>query len=69
MPTRTVALKERIESGLPADIRPTGDRGISLDDVAAGRHTLEEFVAQLGNEDLEALTRGDRRMSERVVSR
>ncbi len=63
VPTRTVALKERIESGLPADIRPTGDRGISLDDVAAGRHTLEEFVAQLGNEDLEALTRGDRRMN------
>src|SRR5699024_6057864 len=29
--TRTVALKQRIESGLPADSRPTGDRGISLD--------------------------------------
>lgn len=52
----------RIINNLPETIEQTGDRGIKLDDVKNGRATLDEFVAQLNNEELEAITRGDYKM-------
>ena len=59
VPTRTASRRERIEArGVPT-VDPTGDRGITLSDVADGSATLDAFVAQLSPEDLEALTRGD----------
>ncbi|PFG43171.1 beta-glucosidase [Isoptericola jiangsuensis] len=59
VPTATVARRERVLAGLPAALERTGDVGIVLGDVAAGRATLEAFVAQLDDDELEALTRGD----------
>lgn len=56
--TATIDLKERILASLPEGVEPTGDKGIKLKDVKEGRATLEEFVAQLSNDELEAITRG-----------
>ncbi len=53
-----VDLKERILHGLPKTIPQMGDRGITLSDVKAGKAALDAFIAQLTNEELEALTRG-----------
>ena len=63
VPVRTVDLRRRIIDALPAEVPVTGDRGISLGAVAAGERSMEEFVAQLSDEELEALTRGHGRMN------
>lgn len=55
-------LATRILNNLPATIEQTGDKGIKLDDVKNGKATLDEFVAQLDNTELEAITRGDYKM-------
>ena len=55
-------LATRILNNLPADIEQTGDKGIKLQDVKDGKATLDEFVAQLNNVELEAITRGDYKM-------
>ncbi len=52
-------LATRILNNLPANIEQTGDKGIKLQDVKDGKATLDEFVAQLNNVELEAITRGD----------
>ncbi len=52
-------LKERILSSLPEEIPFTGDMGYKLADVKSGKVTMEQFVAQLDKNELEALTRGD----------
>lgn len=57
-PTRTIDLKERILNDLPKEIPYTGDKGIKLIDVKNGKNTLDEFVAQLSDEELELITRG-----------
>lgn len=59
VPTATVARRERILAELPAAVEPTGDRGLTLDAVAAGTATLDEFIAQLSDEELALLARGD----------
>lgn len=56
-------LATRILNNLPADIEQTGDKGIKLQDVKDGKTTLDEFVAQLDNVELEAITRGDYKMN------
>ncbi len=62
-PKRTVDLKERILSHLPEEIPYTGDKGIKLVDVKNGKNTLDEFVAQLSDDELELLTRGQGQMN------
>lgn len=59
VPTRTASRRERIEARKVAALEPTGDLGITLGDVASGSATLDAFVAQLSQAELEALTRGD----------
>ena len=54
----TVDLKARILENLPREVPQTGDRGYKLKDVKDGRVSLEDFVAQLSLEELEAITRG-----------
>lgn len=62
-PKRTVDLKERILSSLPEEIPFTGDKGIKLIDVKEGKNTLDEFIAQLSDDELELLTRGEGQMN------
>ena len=58
-PMRAFDLKQRIIDRLPAEIPFTGDKGFTLDDVKQGKVSLEDFIAQLTDEELEALTRGE----------
>ncbi|MDE6111525.1 MAG: glycoside hydrolase family 3 C-terminal domain-containing protein [Eubacterium sp.] len=51
-------IKERIIKNLPDEIGFKGDKGYKLSDVADGKITLDDFVSQLNNKELEALTRG-----------
>ena len=59
VPAGTVDLAQRILENLPKQIPVTGDLGYKLSDVAAGTVTLEAFIAQLSDEELEGLTRGE----------
>lgn len=52
----------RIRRTLPDEVTPTEARGLTLDAVAAGDATLDEFIAQLSDEELSLLARGDIRM-------
>lgn len=51
-------LKGRILDSLPKEIGFTGDKGYKLIDVKNGKITLDDFISQLNNDELEALTRG-----------
>lgn len=59
VPTATTSLKNIVLSELPSEIEQTGDLGYKLIDVKTGKVTMEEFVAQLSLNELEALSRGD----------
>lgn len=51
-------MKKRIIANLPKELPTTGNRDINLIDVKNGKYTMDEFIAQLKEEELEALTRG-----------
>lgn len=57
--TREYDLGKRILENLPKAIPQTGDKGLKLSDVKNGECTMEQFVAQLSNKELEAISRGD----------
>nr|WP_211184621.1 glycoside hydrolase family 3 C-terminal domain-containing protein [Paenibacillus lemnae] len=59
VPTRQVDMAKRVEAGMPAEIKQTGDQGYKLKDVHEGRVSLETFIAQLDDEDLAAIVRGE----------
>lgn len=67
VPTRTVSIKERIASSLPAPISYTGDQGFVLKDVVTGKCTMEAFIGQLSMEDLAAIVRGEGMCSLKVT--
>ena len=56
---RKVDLRTRILERMPEEIPVTGDKGYKLNDVAEGTISLDDFIAQLSDEELEALTRGE----------
>lgn len=57
--TKEYNLGKRILENLPEEIPQTGDKGFKLADVKSGKITMEQFVAQLSNNELEAISRGD----------
>ncbi len=59
VPTSTEDLRKVILKNLPKDCGYKGDLGITLNDVKNGKNTLDEFVAQLSPDELEAISRGD----------
>ncbi|MDP4091184.1 MAG: glycoside hydrolase family 3 C-terminal domain-containing protein, partial [Bacillota bacterium] len=67
VPLRTADLYERIAANRPEVLSYTGDKGIKLQDVYEKKVTLEEFVAQLSDEDLACLVRGEGMSSPRVT--
>ena len=56
--TKTLNLKKTILEALPRGHFITGDRGFKLKDVQNGKVSLDDFVAQLSDEELEAISRG-----------
>lgn len=59
VPTRTTNLAERIEKNMPQTLEQTGDRGLKLKDVQEGKASMEEFIAQLSDQDLATIVRGE----------
>ena len=53
---------------LPDEIPYTGDKGIKLADVYFGKNTLDEFIAQLSDEELSCIIRGEGMGSPRVTA-
>ena len=58
-PSKESDLKETILRNLPETLTTEKDRGLSLGDVQAGLLTLDDFVATLTPDELEAISRGD----------
>lgn len=58
-PTRISSLRERILNNLPPTIEQTGYQGYSLKDVKENKVSMETFIAQLSNEDLATIVRGE----------
>ncbi|MBR1797654.1 MAG: glycoside hydrolase family 3 protein [Clostridiales bacterium] len=68
VPVRT---HENIEDrlvGLKPEIPQTGDKGIKLSDVKTGKNTMDEFIAQLTDEDLALMIRGEGMSSPKVTT-
>ncbi|MGO1384407.1 MAG: glycoside hydrolase family 3 protein [Arachnia sp.] len=63
VPVRSVDLRRRILDALPGELFTMPSQPVTLKDVADGVAPLEEFVAQLTLEELEALSRGDIQMN------
>ncbi|AWV33721.1 glycoside hydrolase family 3 C-terminal domain-containing protein [Paenibacillus odorifer] len=59
VPTRKISLAERIESNLPTTISQTGNQGYKLRDVFEQKVSMEAFIAQLSDDDLAAIVRGE----------
>jgi len=59
VPTRTVSLAERIEQNMPKTLEQTGNQGYTLQDVKDGKVTFEQFIAQLSDEELATIVRGE----------
>lgn len=67
VPRREINLRARIEERLPEAITLTGNQGLTLNDVAEGRATMNAFVAQLSVEELACLVRGEGMCSHKVT--
>ena len=59
VPKRTVDLSQRIKERLPQTMEITGNQGIILQDVAAGKKEMDAFIAQLTEEELMMLVRAE----------
>lgn len=67
VPTGSNDLEQRIQSHRPQTLSLTVDRGIKLQDVAEGRNSMEEFIAQLSENDLCCIVRGEGMGSSQVT--
>lgn len=59
VPLANVDMRDRRAENLPKELAYTGDRGIKLADVADGKNAMDEFVAQLSDDDLSCIVRGE----------
>lgn len=67
VPLRTYSVKERIGADPGKEIPYTGSKGYLLGDVYDGKITLEEFVAQMNDQDLCCIVRGEGMCSPKVT--
>lgn len=67
VPTATRGVNGLRPLMLPEEIPQTGERGIKLADVAAGHAEMADFIAQLSDEDLCCIVRGEGMSSSRVT--
>ncbi|WP_160036792.1 glycoside hydrolase family 3 protein [Paenibacillus sp. An7] len=59
VPTRQISLADRIEANLPKTWDQIGDQGYKLSDVHEQKVSMEAFIAQLSDQDLAAIIRGE----------
>lgn len=67
VPIRTVNTNERINSYRRQEIPYVGNQGYLLGDVLDGKITMDQFVAQLSDEDLMCIFRGEGMCSPKVT--
>ena len=67
VPVRTINPKDRIAQEALTEIAYTGDRGYKLKDVYDKRVSMDDFLAQLSDEDLICLHRGEGMCSPKVT--
>lgn len=67
-PLRSYDLAARIQHALPHNIPYTGNVGIKLSDVASGKATMDNFIAQLSDDELIHIVRGEGMSSPKVTS-
>ncbi|SFC40969.1 glycoside hydrolase family 3 protein [Butyrivibrio sp. YAB3001] len=67
-PTRTLDPNKKRKDRLPKAEKYTGDKGYKLKDVEEGKVTMEKFIAQLSDEDLCAMVRGEGMCSPKVTA-
>jgi beta-glucosidase len=68
VPLNEVDEDARRISELPKELPPTGDAGIRLADVYTGKNTMDEFIAQLTDNELACIIRGEGMGSPRVTA-
>ena len=68
VPVRTVDTQERRKQNLPETLAYTGNKGYKLVDVLDGKVSMENFVAQISEEDLIAMFRGEGMCSPKVTA-
>ena len=68
VPLNEVDEPARRMAQLPDEIPYTGDKGIKLVDVYNGKNTLDEFIAQLSDEEFSCIIRGEGMGSPRVTA-
>ena len=66
-PLRKFDIDTRIGERKIQEIPFSGDKGIKLVDVADGKHTLDEFIAQMNDNDLAAIVCGEGMDSPKVT--
>lgn len=67
VPLRKIDLKERVLQNLPKEYPITGNKGLTLQMVAEGNCSMQDFIAQLTEEELAILVRGEGMCSVKVT--
>ena len=67
VPVRKFDVDQRIDERRPESIAFTGNKGIKLIDVADGKNTLKEFIAQMSDNDLATIVCGEGMDSPKVT--
>jgi len=67
-PLSSVDEEKRRTEALPEEIPYTGDKGIKLADVKSGKNSMNEFIAQLSDNALSSIVRGEGMGSPRVTA-
>ncbi len=68
VPTAKTDMYARRKENLPAEIPQTDDKGIKLSDVMNGKNPMDEFIAQLTDDDLSCIIRGEGMGSPKVTA-
>ena len=68
VPVRAVDPHKRREEGMPKTLEYTGDKGYKLVDVFDKKISMDEFIAQIREEDLIAMFRGEGMCSPKVTA-
>ena len=67
-PARINSPSSKRADNLPREFKLTGDKGYKLSDVKEGRISMETFIAQLSEEDLSCIIRGEGMGSPKVTA-
>lgn len=67
VPLRTYSMRERVNADKTPEIAYTGNQGYVLGDVYDGNISIEKFVAQMRDEDLCCIVRGEGMCSPKVT--